>query len=261
MSPMSVEESLWAELQLAWDAWRSGPDANESFDTVDNLNRVSALHWAVDSWPEAERDRPIEWLRRRIAAGEQPGIWRVYNPSGIWGDAIFDHDDDPRAELLDGVCLDHCELQPHQHARLVRRARQVRELVLIECNILPSIEALFAPPATWSSLERLHVEATGNENDLRAIWRAQLPALHEFVLLDEEPLLPMTVELTAAPWWRQLRTLRLGHACDDILAALAASDMPLLEQLVLTEPSVELRQLWSDPIQRPRLQHIEAQTR
>jgi hypothetical protein len=137
----------------------------------------------------------------------------------------------------------------------------VRELVLIECNIVPSIEALFAPPTTWSSLERLHVEATGNENDLRAIWRAQLPALHDFALLDVEPLLPMTVELTAASWWRQLDKLCLGHASDDILAALAASEMPLLEQLVLTEPSAELRQVWSDPIQRPRLKHIEAQTR
>jgi hypothetical protein len=263
---------------LSWsglaDAW---------FETLAGTDDTGGVRACVDNWTDERKHIPLQWIRARIDAGEQPrGGW-MGSTMG-WGEVLMDRDDDPRLDWIDGLEVDHSEMTEAQMARVIRRSRQLTSLSFSEAEVEPSIAALLRPPADWSQLESLMIEECGDEADLVALASIHLPALRSLTLRGIEvhherapnidwrdAIAPTMLALTRASFWTQLRSLELRYkiASPATLIEMANQPMPNLEQLdILEEDTLDkddddddhareqteaVRAAWYAPVLRPKL--------
>jgi antitoxin component YwqK of YwqJK toxin-antitoxin module len=212
--------------------WVALVDAWKKFDVP--RSDWSFLESAIDAWPEGDRARPVDWVKARLASSDAPD--RRTTASYRWAAAVFE-DGDPRAELIDGIDLDHGELDSDHVAALVRRAGQMR-VVCFDENLFDP-DGLFPPGVAWPKLERLRILEAGSELHVlprtlaTATWTS---ALIELSLPDEQIADDDAAALISSPHLGALRELALWPDAGDAFIA-AIPTAPLLarvEQLQLT---------------------------
>ena len=198
----------WMRLEDEWDDLRANIERiwKEVRPCRENTSNIQGL---IDAWPPEERSRPLDWVARRIAAGEYAGRWEA---GRNWFEALCETDDDPRFALIDGLDLDHESVNAEQLPRLLRRAPQMRSLNLVEADVEPSLGAMFAPSVDWSRLEQLHLDEVTREADLAAIAAAHLPALRTLTVYSAHG---QDYLLRRAPWFAQLETFETDSETEE----------------------------------------------
>ncbi len=161
-------------------------------------------------------------IQARHDAGEGPWHWTIDDERLAGPDDVAS---DPRAPLLGAVELDHGHVDAAALARLHACAPWIRSMALIECEVVPSIGAVF--DVAWPALASLRVDECDFDDTLASrLCAAALPALRELTWFD-----PVPVTLFDAPWFGQLEILQLAQVPDDALARLAAAALPSLRVL------------------------------
>lgn len=272
----------WTNLITAWTEFRGA--ARQPW------YRVEA---AVNALPEVERAPALAWLQAQIAASPEGPRRTTFASS--WLASLASGVPDLRAELFDGIVVDHHAFRANAVIQIRRRAAGLRELSLFASFVEGGVDALFAAGIAWPQLEALSLRECGPLGAVlatltQASWMdalqslaledeaplaedalislltsVRLPGLRKLCLRPVAPTAACTAWLATTGVLERLETLELelwprGDA-QAALQALASRPMPVLRELTLlthtTALSKNLFNALLDRHARPRLARLK----